>query len=630
MDKLLTPARAWLRRLAMLPALLLWFAAAGAWAQAQEVDPPGRVAALSHAEGSVVFAPEGEDEWIDLPVNRPLTRGDRVWTDRGARAQLHMGATVLHLDGEAHLAFFELDDDAAQLSLTQGSVNLRVRELAPRENMEVDTPNLAVRALQPGDYRVDVDAERGVTRVAVRSGQVIVYGENGESLRLAAGQQASFTGRDLEQVRALIAGTDAFDQWAGELNRREDQSVSARYVPRHVIGYQQLDQYGTWSQAADYGYVWYPRVTVDNWAPYRYGRWTYIRPWGWTWIDDAPWGFAPSHYGRWAMIGSRWAWVPAHLGTRPVYSPAVVAFVGGGSGVSVSINIGSGPGIGWYPLAPGEAWWPTYRTSTRYVTRVNPSIVINNVTHVHVHRTRADAFTAMRVNDFNRGLPVRDHWRAVRSQDIANAPVTRELPRPERERGFERAFSNNAGRARLATTPPSTQQPAAPGRTFAPGLAGTAPGHGGTPPGLSGTAPGRAFERREVQQERREEKREDKREDKREAREERLQQREQPRFVRPAAPQPPQPQQQAAPQPRSAPVPQPGMAPQAVQQVQPKKQEVQTRQVQPVQQAQQPAGLAPRAAPAAQKAEDHPGRGKAEGREEEKKTPPGQRRFQRD
>jgi len=511
MDKLILPARTWLRRLAVWPVLLLWFATA---ASAQEADPPGRVATLSHTVGSVVFAPEGEDEWIDLPLNRPLTRGDRVWTDRGARAELHMGATTLHLDSEANLAFFELDDAAAQLSLTQGSINVRVRDLAERENMEIDTPNLAVRAVQTGDYRVDVDPERGTTRVLVRSGQAVVFGESGESVRLHAGQQATFSGRDLEQVRGGLSAADDFDQWAGDLNRREDQSVAARYVPRHVVGYQQLDNYGSWNQDATYGTVWYPRVTVADWAPYRYGRWTWIRPWGWTWVDDAPWGFAPFHYGRWAMIGSRWAWVPTHLGTRPVYSPALVAFVGGGSGVSISINIGSGPGIGWYPLGPGEAWYPTYRTSQVYVTNVNRNIFLNNrnTTHVHVHRTRGDAFTAVRLEDFNRGRHVRDHWKAVRAQDFAHVPVTRELPRPDRERGFERAVGGGSSGRLVATPPPATAERSggrfgvhAPGRATAPGLAAQPAGRAA--PGLGAQAPGQ--ERREVREERREDRRSD-------------------------------------------------------------------------------------------------------------------------
>jgi hypothetical protein len=457
MKPILRAAGSWVRPLAMLPALLLWLASA---AFAQDEDPPGRVANLSHAQGSVVFAPDGEDEWVDLPLNRPLTRGDRVWTDHGARAELHLGAATVHLDGESHLAFYALDDDAAQLSLTQGSINARVRELAPRENFEIDTPNLAVRALQPGDYRVDVDNERGTTRVLVRSGQAVVFGEQGNSVQLAAGQQATFEGRNLEQVRGQFAGADDFDQWAADRNLREDQSITARYVPRHVVGYSQLDAYGTWSADPSYGAVWYPRVTVVNWAPYRYGHWSYIRPWGWTWVDEAPWGFAPFHYGRWALIGTRWAWVPGHFGPRPVYAPALVAFIGG-SGASISFQIGSGPGIGWYPLAPGEAWWPAFRTSPIYLSRVNSNIVLQRQSPLaHAHRAHAAALTALRVEDFHRGRPVREHWKPLLPRDVARMPLAQTLPRPERSIDQR---DRRERPPRMFDTPPAVIHPGTPG-----------------------------------------------------------------------------------------------------------------------------------------------------------------------
>ena len=110
--------------------------------------------------------------------------------------------------------------------------------------------------------------------------------------------------------------------------------ASVRYVPRAMIGVEDLDDNGTWSIVAAYGTVWVPRVPA-GWAPYRFGHWAWIEPWGWTWIDDAPWGFAPFHYGRWAFVGDRWVWIPGAIVARPVYAPALVVFVGG-NGWSVS------------------------------------------------------------------------------------------------------------------------------------------------------------------------------------------------------------------------------------------------------------------------------------------------------
>jgi len=420
-----------------LPLLVLAFGAATAGAQ-QEMDPPARVASLSVIDGSVVFAPAGETEWVDAVLNRPITRGDRVWTDRGARAELHLGSAVLHLDSQTFLDMTDLDDDVLQVSLNEGAVNARVRELARGENFEIDTPQLAFRASRPGDYRVDVDPAQGTTRVTVRSGSALVYGANGQAQELVGGQVVTFAGTDLDRINVHASlPMDSFDRWAADRNRAEDESIAARYVPREVVGYQQLDAYGHWAQDASYGAVWYPRVTVVDWAPYRYGHWDFIAPWGWTWIDDAPWGFAPFHYGRWAMIGSRWAWVPGRIGPRPVYAPALVVFVGGSGGVSLSLSFGSGSGIGWFPLAPGEAWRPYYRTSPRYVTGVNRYIVTNNqVTnnYFYINQRHPSAVTAVRAEDFSRGRPVHRNRRQVDATELDRVRIATQptLPEPRR------------------------------------------------------------------------------------------------------------------------------------------------------------------------------------------------------
>ena len=456
-----TSRRSW-RALPWLGALLVFCTAFAAFAQ-DDVDPPGRVAFLTHRQGSVVFAPDGEDEWVDLPANRPLTGGDRLWSDRGARAELQLGTATLHVDGESHLGVSELGDRSAQFILQQGTVNARVRDLAQGENFEIGTPNVAVRALQPGDYRVDVDPRTQQTRVSVQGGAVAVFGEAGQSVQLGAGQQATFAGRSLARVNAPAYAQDDFGLWAAERNQMEDQSVAARYVPRGVVGYSQLDPYGTWNQDPTYGAVWYPQVAVQDWAPYRYGHWEWIGPWGWTWIDDAPWGFAPFHYGRWTMIANRWAWVPGRLAARPLYAPALVVFLGGG-GTQFSLAIGSDPAVGWYPLAPGEAWYPVYRSSPRYVNFANYNIDLRayprNYAN-HMWRTRPFALTAVREDDFRRGRPVYRHWQPLQPQVAGHARVgvvpLRPDAHPQRDAG---------AMPRLHSAPPATVQNAFPQRFF--------------------------------------------------------------------------------------------------------------------------------------------------------------------
>ncbi len=347
----------------------LWLAPA---AQAQ-TEPPGRVARLSLLDAApmVEWSPAGTQDWQSADPNWPLTTGDRIRVPAAGRAELHAGSTGLRLQGPALLEIAELNDDNLRLTLGEGSLHLTVRSIAPDERIEVGTRNLAAVVTQPGEFRVDVDPATDTTRVALRLGAATVYGEGGEAQPLLQQQQVRYTGRRLLAIGAQGSGArDALDAWAADRNLAEEQSQSARYLPREAIGYQDLDQHGEWTSDAQYGSVWIPRVTVVDWAPYRYGQWRWIAPWGWTWIDDAPWGFAPFHYGRWIQLGPRWAWAPGPLGRRPAWAPALVGFEG-----PPLPRPGFGrpqhPGVPWFPLAPGEAWRPPFAGSPRYLDRVN-------------------------------------------------------------------------------------------------------------------------------------------------------------------------------------------------------------------------------------------------------------------
>ena len=431
------PARV-LARTTALPLLLLLTLLQSATAQQSypqgaALDPPGSVARLNLAEGAVSFAPaeDNGNTWTPAVLNRPLTSGDRLWTGRRARSELHVGSTAVRMSEQTSLDFLALDDNLTQLRLAQGSAQLRVRTLFEGQRLEVDTPNLAFVISEPGDYRLDVNPDSDITRVVALSGGGVLYGDNGAVLNLGSQQQGSFGGRQLTPAAPGAAVQDSFDAWAAVRDRREDQSVSARYVPRETIGYQQLDSYGDWQQDPGYGAVWLPRAVPVNWAPYRVGHWSWIAPWGWTWVDDAPWGFAPFHYGRWAQIGPRWAWVPGRLPTRPVYAPALVAFVGGSSGgVNWNISIGAGsapsPGVGWFPLAPGEAFRPAYFASPRYITQVNNNIVVNNTVNIsnnYRYQRQPAAVTAVSRDTFVRGRPMQGNLHALSAADLGQAQV---------------------------------------------------------------------------------------------------------------------------------------------------------------------------------------------------------------
>ncbi|WP_141507737.1 DUF6600 domain-containing protein [Ramlibacter sp. WS9] len=447
----------------LLPLVLLALLGARAMAQA---DPPSRVGRVNLAEGAVAFSQAGDNEWTDAIRNRPLTRGDRVWTERRSRAEMQVGSSAVRMAPSTHVEILQLDDRAAQLSVTQGSVYVRIRTLPEGENFEIDTPNLAYRAAYPGDYRIDVDPVRGITRVTIHSGTGAVYGEAGQVLPLGGGQQITFRDRTLAQVSVQESPPqDNFDRWAADRNRREEQSVSARYVPREVVGYQELDSAGQWSQDATHGSVWFPQGMPANWAPYRNGHWEWMSPWGWTWMDDAAWGFAPFHYGRWAMIGSRWAWVPGRLSLKPVYAPALVAFVGGGNGSATQWNlpvIAGKPGVAWFPLAPGEVWQPGYRASPVYMSNLNQNLKLE-ANPTYANQRKPEALTSIPAEEFHRGKPAGAGWLRIAANSLTNAQIVPPPPMPER--GGTIAMSRVAP---AKVTVPQPDTPPAPRRVAAP------------------------------------------------------------------------------------------------------------------------------------------------------------------
>ena len=422
-------------------------------AAADDDDPPSRVARLSYTQGAVSFQPAGTEDWVSAVPNRPLTTGDKLWVDNGARAELHLGSASIRLASTTGFSFLNLADNTVQLRLTEGTLRLRVKRLGENETFEVDTPNLAFSVLRPGTYKINVNEAGDTTVVAVRGGEGEVTG-GGQAFTLHADEVGTFAGTDQlnGDVESYGGDGDDFDQWCSNRDRREDHSESARYVSNDAIGYEDLDDNGGWRPVPEYGRVWFPHTTVVGWAPYRYGHWVWISPWGWTWVDDEPWGFAPFHYGRWIAVGGAWGWVPCAPApvvvgvayVRPVYAPALVAWVGG---EHWGVGIGVGSGVAWFPLGPREVYMPSYPVSRTYVnnvnvtnttvnntvinnyynnTVVNKNVTVNNtnVTNIkYVNQSVPGAVTATSHEAFTSAQPVSKNMVKVDAREVARAPV---------------------------------------------------------------------------------------------------------------------------------------------------------------------------------------------------------------
>ena len=350
------------------------FIASVAFAYAQAAtaqDIPSRVGRLAFTQGQVSVYQDPELGWDKAYVNTPVTSENSVWTDRGARAEVRVGGIAVRLDGETQLDVSRLDDDDFDAGVARGSINVRVRYKQSNDHITLNTAQALFILDGDGRYRLDVDEDREQARLTVFSGHAQMESSQGR-IPVEAGRMIIVSGGQYGVEQARV---EEFDRWADARDRQWIDSNTRNYVSSDMTGYEELDRYGSWSQDADYGSVWYPTQVSAGWAPYRYGHWTYVRPWGWTWIDDAAWGYAPSHYGRWVQVRNRWAWAPGYaVRERPVWAPAVVGFIGG-AGFSVNIAAGSAAPVGWYPLAPWERYQPWYHVNNTYVTRMNHYVV---------------------------------------------------------------------------------------------------------------------------------------------------------------------------------------------------------------------------------------------------------------
>src|ERR1700733_14005151 len=387
-----------------------------------QADPPGRVARLSYIYGSASYRPGDVEDWAPIDPNRPLTTGDHLFVENGGTAELQIGSGALRMNQATSVEFLNLDDSNVQLRLSEGSLLIHLRYLGDQDSFEVDTPNLAFSLLRTGVYRIDVKPNSSTTIVTVREGEGELTGPD-QAFTVHPGEQARVTGTDQPNYQTVgVPPPDYLDTWSAGRDQREDQSPSARYVSRQLIGYQDLDQYGSWRTTPEYGAVWVPNGTPSGWAPYHNGHWLWVDPWGWTWGDDGPWGFAPFHYGRWAFVGGYWGWVPGPVAERPVYAPALVAWVGGGA---------IGGGVAWFPLGPREVYVPAYHTSPVYLNRINVSntVIVNNVVNVnvtnvqYVNRDRPCAVMAVQQAAFASARPVQSAAIVVRPEQLRSAQV---------------------------------------------------------------------------------------------------------------------------------------------------------------------------------------------------------------
>jgi hypothetical protein len=399
-----------------------------AWA-----DPPARVGRLSKIDGTVWMHMSDEDQWSPAVINYPVTTGSAFWTEPQVRADLRVGPIAIHLDGGTEFDVVALDDQQLLANAPQGRINVWVASARPNDFYSIATPHGALEITGPGTFRITAGSEEEPTEVAVLDGSALLVGP-ASTIELRRGEAAIASGpTDNPSYSVAPTRPTPFDEASRDSEGRERKLPARRYVSPEMTGYEDLDTYGSWRTESDVGPVWYPQAVPADWQPYRYGHWAWVNPWGWTWIDDQPWGFAPFHYGRWTRIRDRWGWIPGRLIPRPCYAPALVAFIGG-PGWHPGLSLGPDRPVGWFPLAPREVYVPSHPASVTYVRQINITNVVNvtHITSATIHgghashanyRNREDA-VVVRQSDFAGSRPVARAALAVHPEALAAAPVS--------------------------------------------------------------------------------------------------------------------------------------------------------------------------------------------------------------
>src|SRR5579884_2448935 len=339
------------------------FAAAPAWAQA----PPAIVGRLALVSGTVAFHMAGETVWSAATRNYPVATGVSLWTDRNARAEIRIGPDTIDMASDTELDVNRIDRQVARLTVPTGRIDLHLRRLGAGRSFEIAIPRGGITLLAPGVYDITAGSDSEPARVAVFAGHARFAG-GGIAIGIDPGMVARLDGFDPVTAAFARAEPDGFVAWCRSHDFDEKRLVALRYISTETTGYAALDRYGHWSEIPGYGAVWFPDGVALGWAPYRDGSWAWIAPWGCTWIDDEPWGFAPTHYGRWAVIAGAWGWVPGRPVPQPIYAPALVAFIEG-------FFRQDQPLIAWFPLAPGEVYWPSYTRDIAYIRALNAPAV---------------------------------------------------------------------------------------------------------------------------------------------------------------------------------------------------------------------------------------------------------------
>ena len=345
------------------------------------------VGRIAHVEGDIYRYMDADDSWVTTQLQSPAGVEDVLATGPESRAEISFPNNLfLRLDENAEIEILELDDGLGVFVLRAGLARFYNRSSSG--NMVIETVRGTAK-VGPGSV-MDMRADGRNVAVSAAWGEATFQSTlNGEE-RL---EVISGTTRLEFRENTVVAETGPISwNWTTWCVAREqvwaqNRVVRSAYLPESMQEYAwEIEPYGSWTRVYYRGYyywAWKPRHVAAGWSPFTSGYW-----YDWhgspVWMDQNPWGWVTHHHGYWIDMNGSWMWTPY---VQVSYTPGVTI-------VGFDIRFGKTyrsywhPGrvrwishndyVGWFPLAPWEAYYGYRNWGPGTVLVYNsPSLSIN-------------------------------------------------------------------------------------------------------------------------------------------------------------------------------------------------------------------------------------------------------------
>ncbi len=137
----------------------------GSYASAEDEDVPdvtARVARISFISGDAQIKRSGNEDWETANLNLPVVEGDEITTGSNSRIEIQFdNYQHLRLAGNSFLKIINLKDDGIAVSLSLGTLSLRITQFdKDKAYFEIDVPKTTVAVQKAGEYRIDARSGR--------------------------------------------------------------------------------------------------------------------------------------------------------------------------------------------------------------------------------------------------------------------------------------------------------------------------------------------------------------------------------------------------------------------------------------------------------------------------------------